>query len=86
MDDNDRQMQLEWARRKIADYITDINTTQVALEEVHRRVCSQLSFVRKVEEHLSQASLTVSACLAPHYFANTIQGHDCRAVTWRTTR
>ena len=60
MDNNERQMQLEWARRKIADYVTDINTTQVALEEMHKRVTTQLAFVRQVEEQLSAASHSVS--------------------------
>ena len=54
---SDFQVRLEWARRKIADYVTEINTTQIVLEEIHSRATKQLRVIRGFEEHVTAKSM-----------------------------
>lgn len=53
----DFQVRLEWARRKIANFVTEINTTQIVLEEIHCRVQKQLSIMRSFEELVTAKSI-----------------------------
>ena len=44
------EKRIEWARRKISDVVTEINTTQIFLERLHERMVKQLTIIRKFEE------------------------------------
>ena len=61
----------EWARRKISDVLTEINTTQIYLEKIHERMIKQLKVIRSFEEAVTGASIrhkryNVRILLTPH--------------------
>ena len=54
---NNLQVRLEWARRKMADYVTEVNTTLICIEEIHHRIQDHVRAARRFEECVTARSI-----------------------------